>query len=155
MNLIVSFEKIDPVALYAATLSTLIAIWEVKKWYSRVRIQVTCSANMKIIQSADKRTYISINATNRGQTPTTITHAIMKCWPSKWNKIRNKNCQSYIINCENIPQKINPGETWAGLAIQDDEIEKMASNAILYCGIVHSMNDKETLKRVIIANHKK
>jgi len=141
---------IDLVATYAAVLSTLIAIWEFIKWKNRNAIKFTCSPNMLFIPSTDDKKYVIAKVINQGSTPTTVTHYLMYYWPSYFHRIFRKNRQKFIVNCTTVPALVNPGEEWMGQAHQDEKIEKMASEGILYMGIIHSMGKKEILRRVKI-----
>ena len=46
---------------------------------------------------------------------------------------------------------IQPGEQWVGLSNQDEKMEKMAKEGLLYMGITHSMSEKVILKRVKVS----
>ena len=154
MELSVSGE-IDFIAFYAAILSTFIAIWEFYKWKNRHAIKLICTPNMLIVPSSDNKKYIVAKAINRGSAPTTVTHYLAYYWPSKIDKILNRNKESFLINCTTVPRLVNPGEEWMGQAHQDENLENMARRGVLYMGIMHSMSAKEVLQRVKIADPKK
>ncbi|MDB2415212.1 hypothetical protein N9W34_05520 [Rickettsiales bacterium] len=143
--------EIDLVATYAAVLSTLIAIWEFVKWKNRNAIKLTCNPNMKFMPSSDGKSYVIANVVNSGSTATTVTHFLAYYWPSRFHKIFRKKRQEFIINCTAVPALVNPGECWMGQAHQDEKIEKMAREGILYMGIIHSMGKNEVLRRVKIS----
>ena len=68
----------DPVAIYAAIVATAILIWDVAKWLrSGPRIKLRALPNMKMFNDPDPRrkgkTYVIVNVTNSGSSPTTIT----------------------------------------------------------------------------------
>ncbi len=146
--------QLDFVALYAAMLSTLIAIWEFMKWLKKNEVTVKCAPNMVFMPSSDDKTYVNITVTNKGNTQTTITHCLMYYWNNRIDKILNRNMQSFIINEHSIPKVIQPGEQWMGQAIQNEKIETMAKNGFLYMGIIHSMNKKEIMNRIKINKDK-
>lgn len=156
MNIDFSFSgQVDIVASYAAILSTLIALWEFIKWLKKHDVLVKCSPNMVFMPSADKKKYVNIVVTNKGATQTTITHCLMYYWKNRFDKIFNRNRQSFIINEQSLPRVIQPGEQWMGQAIQDEKVEKMAQAGILYMGIMHSMKKKEILNRIKIIKEEK
>jgi len=156
MNLDFSLSgNLDPVALYAAILSTMIAIWEYTKWRARNCIEVKCNANMLFIPSPDKNKYIVANVTNKGQTATTITHFALYYWKNGFDKFFNRARQSFIVNTDQVPKVVQPGEQWMAQAIQNEELERMASEGCLYAVIIHSMGKKEVMKRIEIAKEAK
>jgi len=151
MSIDFSFSgQLDIVALYAAILSTLIALWEFVKWLKKNDVLVTCVPNMIFTPSSDNKTYVNITVTNKGNTQTTITHCVMFYWKNNWDKFFKKNKKSFIVKEMTLPTVIQPGEQWMGQAIQNEELEKMAQNGLLYIGIIHSMGRKEILNRIKI-----
>lgn len=147
--------QIDPVATYAAILSTAIAVWEFIKWRSRHSIRLRCNPNMLFIPSTDKKTYIIANVTNTGETATTITHLLMYYWPSVWHKIFRRGRQSFIVNSPDVPKIVQPGEQWMGQAHQDENIERMAKDGVLFMGVIHSLGKKEIMQRIVLGNPSK
>lgn len=141
---------IDPVALYAAILSTIIAVWEIIKWRARNRIEVRCNANMIHFPAANDNTYIVTTVVNKGEFPTTLTHLVMFYWENRIDRIFKKPAKTMLVNTDQVPKVVNPGEQWMGQALQDDKVEKMASEGYLYSGIIHTMGKKEILRRVKI-----
>jgi hypothetical protein len=146
---------IDPIAAYAAIVSTIIAVWEYLKWRKKNEVSLTCTPNMEFFPSNDKKTFIIANVTNKGETQTTVTHFMGYYWESWWDRIFRKNRKAFIVNSPDIPKVIQPGEQWMGQAHQDANIEKMAREGLLYMGISHSMNKKEVLRRVKINKENK
>ena len=148
-------ENLDPIALYAAILSTIIAIWEYIKWRARNCIEVKCNTNMLFIPSKDKNKYIVANVTNKGQTATTITHFALYYWKNRFDKFFNQAQQSFIVNTDQVPQVIQPGEQWMAQVIQSEELVSMATEGCLYAVIIHSMGKKEILCRIKISKQAK
>jgi hypothetical protein len=141
----------DPLASYAAILSTIIAIWEFIKWRSRNEIEVLFCSDMVFVPPKDKNnlTYIVANVTNKGQTATTITHFALYYWKNKIDKFFKKNGKIVKnIPTNNSPNLIEPGQQWIGEAIQTKELEHMACEGCLYGVIVHSMGKKQIMKRI-------
>jgi hypothetical protein len=145
--------SIDPIAMYAAVLSTVIAVWEFIKWRGRNAIKMMCTPNMLFFPSRDKQKYIVVKVINRGDRPTTITHMLGYHWKSRLERLldrKKRKANAFIVNSDNVPKVIQPGEEWMGQALQNSEIEKMASEGCLYMGVIHSMGNKEILRRVKI-----
>ena len=142
---------IDIVALYAALLSTAIAVWEYIKWRGRNNVEVTCNANMLFFPSANKKKYVVVKATNKGETPTTITHLAMYFWKNRFDRLFKRERQSFMINSDQVPKIVNPGEQWFGQIEQNDEIEKMAAEGLLYAVLIHSMGRKEIIRPINIS----
>lgn len=145
--------NIDPIAVYAAILSTVIAAWEFIKWRERNAIKITCTPNMLFFPSRDKQKYVVVKVINRGDRPTTITHMLGYYWKNRLDRFfdrRKKKVTAFVVNSDNVPKVIQPGEEWMGQALQNNEIEKMASEGYLYMGVIHSMGNKEVLRRVKI-----
>jgi hypothetical protein len=154
MDIIFSMDgEVNLLALYAAVLSTFIAVWEILKWRARNAVLITCNSNMLFIPSPDDKKYIIVNVTNKGDTQTTITHFLGYYWPSRVDKILNRNVRAFVVNSPDVPKIIQPGEQWMGQAHQDENMEKMAKEGLLYMGIIHSMGKKEILKRVKISEN--
>lgn len=143
--------EIDIVALYAALLSSMIAIWEVIKWRGRNAVHVSCKVNMQLIPSVDNQTYVVVTVINRGDRQTTITHFFGYYWDSWLDKIFNRNRKAFFINNHEIPKVIVPGEQWIG-QVNQNEIEELASKGRMYIGICHSLSEKDLLVRVDLKN---
>jgi hypothetical protein len=139
------------VALYAAVLSTAIAIWEYIKWRNRHYLEVICNANMLFLPSTNKKKYIIAKVTNKGETPTTITHLVFYYWPNRLNRFLKRKRKSFVVNSDQVPKMLNPGEQWFGQVEQNDDIEKMALEGLLYAVVIHSMSKKEILRRIRIS----
>jgi len=142
--------EIDPIAAYAAMLSSALGIWELVKWRHRHAVRLSVNPNMLFIPSSDKNKYIVASVTNLGETATTITHYLAYHWPSRWHKLVKKGQTSFIVNSDKVPHVLQPGEQWMGQALQDEEMEGLGSTGILEMGIIHSMSKKEILQRVKI-----
>lgn len=108
---------------------------------------------MLFFPSKDKQKYVIVKVINRGDRPTTITHLVGFCWKSRWDVIfdrKKKKASAFVVNSDNIPRVVQPGEEWMGQTIQNEELERMASQEFLYLGVIHSMANKEILQRVRI-----
>ena len=110
---------------------------------------------MLFIPSKDKNKYIVANVTNKGQTATTITHFALYYWKNRFDKFFNQAQQSFIVNTDQVPQVIQPGEQWMAQVIQSEELVSMATEGCLYAVIIHSMGKKEILCRIKISKQAK
>lgn len=142
---------LDLIALYAAVLSTAIAVWEYIKWRNRHSLKVICNANMIFLPSSDTRKYVAVNATNMGDTPTTITHLALYYWREGRSRFFKRERKSFIVPTNQVPKVVSPGEQWMAQFEQTPEIEKMAKEGSLYVVVIHSLGKKEILSRITIA----
>lgn len=71
------FDKIDPVAIYAAIVATTVLVWDVIKWLrDGPRLHGSAGANMSIYDGSrrDDDLYFTLDVSNTGSKPTTITN---------------------------------------------------------------------------------
>jgi hypothetical protein len=149
MNLDFSINgQIDPVATYAAVLSSAIALWEFWKWRNRNAIRLTCTPNMIEMPRRNKEAYIVANVVNLGDRPTTITHLCGYYWKTHWDYLLRRNRLSFIVNSPNVPKVVQPGEQWMGQIIQDKEMDQRLTSGVLKIGVFHSLSKKEIMRRV-------
>lgn len=146
--------SLDPVAAYAAILSTFIAIWEFLRWQSRNAVSFTCHPNMILVPSSEKKTYIVAELINKGQTQTIITNLGLYHWDKWHHRFFRKKWKNFIVKQDSIPSTVQPGAIWKGMFIQDQEIERMASEGYFYVVVFHSMAKDGVKKRVKISNKK-
>ena len=149
--------SIDIVALYAAILSTAIAIWEWIKWQSRHTVSLSCHPNMEFYPSDNEQAYVIATVVNKGVTQIIVTHFFLYFWKNRIDYVLKRNKRIMHINGTipgtfygTVPSPLQPGEIWRGQCIQNTELERMAREGFLYMGICHSMSSKEILKRVRI-----
>jgi hypothetical protein len=149
---------VDPVALYAAILSSAVAVWEFIKWRQKNAIEVTFMANMKFMPSVDNNSWIIAKVINKGDTQTTITSFHGYVWKNRLDRFlgRKKSLiTAFIIPTDNLPKIIEPGEQWIGKLLQNEEIKNFAHKQILYLCISHTMSKKDVVKRLKIKNIRK
>ena len=139
--------KIDPIAIYAAVLSTIVFIWNVFVWWrTGPRLKVSASSNMKMFGpgARDNSTYIVANVSNVGTQQTTITHVIGFAYRNRWDRIRNKPAEAFVVN-DAMPAYPIP---YVLMALQTEKVEKLSRNGLLYVGIIHSFRHLPLLARV-------
>jgi hypothetical protein len=89
--------KIDPIAIYAAVLSTIVFIWNVFVWWGTgPLLKVSASSNMKMFGpgARDNSSYLLANVGNVGTQQTTITHVIGFAYRNRWDRVRNKPAEA-------------------------------------------------------------
>lgn len=147
--------SLDPVAAYAAILSTFIAIWEFLRWKSRNAVSFTCHPNMILVPSSEKKTYIVANFTNKGQTQTIITNLGLYHWDKWYHRFFRKKWKNFIVREDSIPCTVQPGAIWKGMIVQDEKLEKMARDGYLYVVAFHSMAQNGVMQRVKLSSDTK
>ena len=151
----------NPVAIYAAIVATAILIWDITKWLrSGPRIKLHALPNMKTINDPDPRregkTYVIVNVTNCGSSPTTITHLTLAHFKSQWDRMRRKfEMRAVVIIAQAaphlpLPHVLKPGEDWSGMIAQNDELVQMATNGVLYAEVIDSVNKRPARIRITI-----
>lgn len=140
----------DYVAFYAAIVATCaagVSAWQVLR--TRRRLKITAQPNMSAINadgSKDDKTYIVVNATNIGPTPLTITNLYYEVYSHPHMRFRNRREAAGDTNQPTLPAKVNPGDEWVGLIIQNDDLERYVRAGRLWV-TVHS-NGAEGQTRV-------
>lgn len=151
--------NLDPIAVYAAVIATLVLFWDVFKWLSRgPKLKVDLLPNREIygasFQKLEDKEFVIIKIYNRGETTTQITNISLTLYKSKWKKFTNKPLKCFVIPkpeiTQEIPYKLNSGDEWTGRIEQNADLEEMAKNGILICEIRHSFSDKPIEKRIIV-----
>lgn len=144
----------DYAAWWGATIATLALIWNiVVAIRSGARIHVTATPNMQVFPpnpGEEDSSYIFINAVNRGNSATTITHFCGYQANTFWDLIKN-NKQHFIVNGTPdglpVPHKVAPGDEWRGVANQG-LISEGFKGKYFYIGIIHNQRKKPIYKRV-------
>ena len=114
---------------------------------------MTASANMQYItpgRPIDKTLYINVVVVNVGDCPTTLTHFCGFTYKSWFHRLRRKRDKAFVINTgpeSPIPHKIEVGEQWSAMALQD-KAKELCGNSRLYIGVQHAMQSRPTLRFV-------
>src|SRR5271156_4506353 len=93
-------DKIDPVAIYAAIVSTSVLIWQIFVWFhTGPRLRVSASTNMMTHGDPlrDGNTYIVANVRNAGTEQMTVTHVGMVAFRSWLHRLRNKPSRTFLF----------------------------------------------------------
>ena len=95
-------DKIDPVAVYAALVATMVFAWNVYVWRnSGPRLNVTATMNMLVIGGGadeEKKSFLIVRGTNVGSKKTTITNVVILSYDNIWQRFRNKPTWSAVFN---------------------------------------------------------
>lgn len=157
MSLSISFSDIDIVAWWGAIVATIVLVWDIYKWWtSGPRIKFVARPNSLVVGDPTRRghKFISANATNIGDRPTTITNLVLQHYKTYIQMLRHKPSTSMVVLDPNpsqpLPYVLHPGAVWQGLAEQAFELEELTKTGYLVCGLCHSHSDKEIDKRITL-----
>lgn len=153
----IELTGIEIVAWWGAIVATIVLLWDIYKWKTAgPRIRFMVRSGMIIVGDPDRegQTFISTEATNIGDRPTTITNLVVQHYETYLTMLRHKPSKSMIVNnpsaLQPLPYVLNPGCVWHGLSLQTPEIEALAMDGYLVCGLCHSHSDKEIDRRIVI-----
>lgn len=153
------------VSVVSAVFSGGVLALELRRWFDEgVRLTLSLMTDMQTFGSLgeDDNTYIVLNVTNRGTSPTTITHMFAYHYPSwvaeKAPKFVSKRIKKWhrkiiIINPQlnemvgKIPYVLEPGRNWVGMAKYTPGLVRMINSNRLFVGIHASHQDKPYLVR--------
>jgi len=148
-------DKLDPVAIYAAVVSTLFAIWEVVKWWRQgPKLRGSISPNMIMMGGSfkDDNTYLTFDITNVGTEKTTITGVGLFGFAGWWSWIRKKPSRAAVVNHSfapyTVPSVLNVGERFMSRCIQEREVEQWSRDHWLYAVIWHTFSERPHLIRI-------
>ena len=156
MSISIELKGIDIVAWWGAIVATVVLVWDIYKWKnSGPKIRFTVRPGMMIVGDPTRKgqLFISTEATNIGDRPTTITNLVIQHYISYFDMIRHRPKASMLVaepsTAQPLPFILQPGVVWQGLAPQTLEIEQLANDGYLVCGLCHSHSEKEIDRRVI------
>lgn len=143
------------VAIYAAVVATGALFLEIRRWFEgRPRLIVGASPEMMTIDATgiEDGPYVIVTVTNRGFTPTTVTHFGLLEYASWWRRIRGKHGQAAIITNPTIPGSsmgqlpsiLEPGRQWMG-AINQDEVQEWMDTGRFHIAIYATHSDRPAL----------
>lgn len=149
------------VAWWGAILSTIVFLWDIYKHKTAgPKLRFTVQANMETVNMPmyDGKTLIIATVTNHGDRPTTITNIGYQYYEGRRFLRKRVPDRGAVIPAPSVvhplPFELRPGAVWTGIAIQDPEIEKWATNGILDMFLSHSHTDKALRQRVVIKKKK-
>ena len=148
-------NKIDPIAIYAALVSTSVFVWNIYVWWnSGPSLNVTASMNMLIIGGTSEeegKLFLVVRATNVGSKKTTITNVLISSYDNIWQRVRNRPSFTAVFNnvggAYPIPYVLDVGHNFSSKADQAGLVEKIR-DAYFYAGVAHSFAKKPVMVRV-------
>lgn len=150
------------IAAYAAVVATGALALEVRRWFesgARISINLMPEAETLNVPGTEGNIYLVATVTNRGNSPTTITHFAMRDYGSWIGRIRRRSKWNAFVASpqppgavHNLPSILEPGEVWSGLARYDEEgnLKRRIRGGYVYVAIYASHADKPTLQRVCV-----
>lgn len=173
--------KAELIAIFALVVSVVSVVisagsfsLEFRRWFeSGVKLKLTYSIDRihvvhgESILEPDKR-YISVDVSNRGDAPTTLTHLTFIYHPTIWDEWRYDFSRSFIrrivpysnlwksldskrsvnflyygLNPANPqPHFLEPGARWSETCLQNEDIDKMLNDGRLWLRIYANHADK-------------
>lgn len=157
---------LDPIAVYAAIVSTVaagITGWNIFR--DRARLKLTATPDIMLIGSEpsdlDEEDLIAIRVINRGMKPTTITGLyFMDCgnwWNTFWRvgkthyAVTNPQPKGYLPD---LPKELKPNEQWTGYIRPRPDIAPNITDG-LHVAFVGATHSDRTSKIVIPKFEKK
>ncbi len=160
MDINITLKGTNIVAWWGAVVATIVLIWDIYKWKSSgPKIKFEVAPNILVVGDPARKgkKFISANTTNIGDRPTTITNLVLQHYNTYFAMLRHKPSTSMIVlspsNAQPLPFILQPGQVWQGLSIQDHELEELAKDGYLVCGLCHSHSDKEIDRRVNLSKN--
>lgn len=142
----------DWIAIYAAIVASGALALEVRRWFeSGPKIRLRANPGMTLIghSGVEKNDILVVNAVNRGDAPTTITHLCLLEYPSRWAAWRKKHTQSFVVLHPQpegyppiIPKILGRGEEWTGLAHPQGEVAEALQKGTMWAAIYTTDRDK-------------
>jgi hypothetical protein len=143
------------IAAYAAIVATGALGLEIRRWFEsgpRLSITVMPQGTMVGLPGEEGSSYLVAIVVNRGNAPTTITHYALFAYGTWLSRLRSKPTWASIViageTFSPLPNLLQPGEVWTGMARHNREIENLIDSGNLYVVIYASHTDRPTMKRV-------
>ncbi len=145
------------VAWWGAVLATVVFIWDIYKWSAAgLKLRISVQTGMTSVNMPDYqgKSLITIDVSNFGDRPTTITNLGYYYFSSSWKRFLNQPDKAAIVpkpsDSQRLPFELKPGGVWMGIAVQDEELTAWAKEGLLYCVLYHSHNKQPVYKRVVV-----
>lgn len=126
-------SDLDPIAVYAAVVSTSGVVFSFIQWLrTGPRLAGSAATNMKMMPDPTGRTYLNVTIYNRGTRRTKVTTIALKTYPSRWAKIRRKADWAAVIPLPlYVTLPVEPGDYLIAGMPQEDEIVEKSRKSIL------------------------
>lgn len=155
MSTTITIDWTLTIAVYAAVVATATLLWDWWKWvHAGPNLTVTAQADMKTynMPQFEGKTVMMLNAANRGDRATTITHFTVHQFENWWQDFRKRGPFNAIVNVPNDmrppPHVLEPGKTVTWACIQDEHMATLAVTGRLYLSITASHAKKPVYVRV-------
>lgn len=144
--------ELDPIAVYAAVVSTIAAGLTGWNYFrDRARLRLTVTPETMLIGSGDpdldEEDLIAVRVINRGMKPTTITGLYFMDCGNRWNTFWRSGKTHYaVINPQpkndppNLPKELKPNEQWTGyIRLRPDLAPNIGNGChVAFVGATHS-----------------
>lgn len=142
----------DLIAALALIVSSGAFFLEVRRWFesgANLHISLMADAIEMPAPPVDKPMLV-LSVTNRGDTPTTITHMICVARNPRWKFWRERIIMNGIVNTiiQPLPFELGVNRTWMGRLNYDERLLGFRAKGQLYVGVIASHSNKYFLKRV-------
>lgn len=146
------------VATYAAIVATGALALEVRRWFeSGPKIRVRANPGMMLIGAVgvEKESLLVVNVTNRGDTPTTITHLALLDYPNLLARWRDRASRTFVIlhpqppgSHLSVPYVLNPGQQWTGLGHDRSDVTGDVQTGTMYAAIYTTDRNRPYVVRI-------
>jgi hypothetical protein len=149
-------HEIDPVALYAALVATIVLVWDVIKWMGErqaVSLNVIVPAEtMTETNGLESGPLAALSVSNIGNKPTTITHIVIQYYSNWIRVVANRPNKTMWVPTPNarlpIPHELNIGRQWIGAVNYDENLKQMADNGYVYFEVYYTSGKKPVRARI-------
>lgn len=145
-------SDLDPIAVYAAVVSTSGVVFSFVQWFrTGPRLTGGAAANMKVMPDPTERTYLNVTIYNRGTRRTKVTTIALKTYPSRWAKIRRKADWAAVIPLPlhvTLPALLEPGDYLIAGMPQENEIVEKSRKSILVVEAYYTDHERPLEMRV-------
>ena len=140
-------DKVDPVAAYAAVIATLVALWDIIKWWnSGPKLQGSARLNMRMFGSytPEDQNFVAVDVYNAGDRPTTIRGVYIHGYASWWKRLRDRPKHAAVVNRSildetyPLPYALDVGSEYRAIFEQTDEFMNWAEETRLYVVVVYA-----------------
>lgn len=154
--------QLDPIAVYAAIIATLVLIWDIVKWAStRARLRVRVKYDMETFNLGPRKLqgkkFVLVTVTNVGSKPTTVQMLGLGSYANWLAKLIVKRSRASVIiqpildaRMQSLPHRLDHGDEWTGIIAQNNELQDWANSEKLYAEIYHSLGKRPVRARINI-----
>jgi hypothetical protein len=147
------------VAIYAAIIGTSAFFLNLKSWWdSGVKLRLSIMADGMTFgrgPTFDEKDLVVLTVTNRGDSPTVITHMVVFEFRSPFQRLRVRPAKSYVIpnpqlkgDPPNVPSDLEPSKRWTGAIRRRDDLGIDFHDGYHYTGVIASNRNRPYLIRI-------